>query len=137
VSTPTNHTWANEDGTPDDLQICLACMTIRDKTGDVTRYLRTEPNATENDWTTLEPGCAADANETKLRAIVARQLGVDAATLKRETSFADDLGADDLDGIEIVMAIEDEFDFQIPDDDVDTLLTFGHVVDYVARRGGR
>ena len=63
--------------------------------------------------------------------IVAEQMGVDKATVTRETSFVNDLGADSLDTVELVMEFEDEFDISIPDEDAEKIQTVGQAIDYV------
>lgn len=63
--------------------------------------------------------------------IVAEQMGVDKAQVTRETSFVNDLGADSLDTVELVMEFEDEFDIQIPDEDAEKIQTVGQAIDYV------
>lgn len=70
----------------------------------------------------------------RVRAVIVEQLGVDAHEVTPTASFAGDLGADSLDSIEIVMALEEEFSIEIPDADVDVNATFGDVVAYVERR---
>ena len=66
-------------------------------------------------------------------AIIAEQLGVEKEKIVPKASFQDDLGADSLDLVELVMAIEEEFDITIPDEDAEKLLTVGQTIDYVAR----
>ena len=61
--------------------------------------------------------------EQRVKKIVAEQLGTDAATVKNESSFIDDLGADSLDTVELVMALEEEFDTEIPDDEAEKITT--------------
>jgi acyl carrier protein len=63
--------------------------------------------------------------------IVAEQMGVDKAGITRETAFVNDLGADSLDTVELVMEFEDEFDIQIPDEDAEKIQTVGQAIDYV------
>ena len=63
--------------------------------------------------------------------IVAEQLGADKAQISRETSFINDLGADSLDTVEIVMEIEDEFDIDVPQEDAEKIQTVGQAIDYV------
>ena len=63
--------------------------------------------------------------------IVAEQMGVDKAQTTRETSFVNDLGADSLDTVELVMEFEDEFDITIPDEDAEKIQTVGQAIDYV------
>ena len=65
--------------------------------------------------------------------IVAEQLGADKAQIARETSFINDLGADSLDTVEIVMEIEDEFDIDVPQEDAEKIQTVGQAIDYVER----
>ena len=63
--------------------------------------------------------------------IVAEQLGADKAQITRTTSFINDLGADSLDTVEIVMEIEDEFDIDVPQEDAEKIQTVGQAIDYV------
>jgi len=63
--------------------------------------------------------------------IVAEQMGVDKAQITRETSFVNDLGADSLDTVELVMEFEDEFDISIPDEDAEKIQTVGQAIVYV------
>jgi acyl carrier protein len=65
--------------------------------------------------------------------IVAEQLGADKAQISRVTSFINDLGADSLDTVEIVMEIEDEFDIDVPQEDAEKIQTVGQAIDYVER----
>ena len=69
--------------------------------------------------------------EERVVEIVAEQMGVDKATVTRETSFVNDLGADSLDTVELVMEFEDEFDISIPDEDAEKIQTVGQAIDYV------
>jgi len=68
----------------------------------------------------------------KVRKIIAEQLDVPTEEAKDEASFADDLGADSLDQIELIMAMEEEFDIPIPDEDAEELLTVGDVLKYIS-----
>ena len=63
--------------------------------------------------------------------IVADQLGVDKEKITRETSFVNDLGADSLDTVELVMALEEEFETEIPDEDAEKITTIQQAVDYI------
>lgn len=63
--------------------------------------------------------------------IVAEQLGADKSQISRVTSFINDLGADSLDTVEIVMEIEDEFDIDVPQEDAEKIQTVGQAIDYV------
>ena len=67
----------------------------------------------------------------KVKDIIVEQLGVAENTVTLEASFIDDLGADSLDIVELVMAIEEEFDIEIPDADAEKVVTVGDVVDYI------
>ncbi|MDB4042542.1 acyl carrier protein [Methylophilaceae bacterium] len=69
--------------------------------------------------------------EQRVKKIVSEQLGTDIATVKNESSFIDDLGADSLDTVELVMALEEEFDTEIPDDDAEKITTVQQAIDYI------
>ncbi len=69
--------------------------------------------------------------EDRVQKIVCEQLGVSAEEVKLEASFIDDLGADSLDTVELVMALEEEFSTEIADDEAEKLTTVGKTVDYV------
>jgi len=69
--------------------------------------------------------------EERVVEIVAEQMGVDKAQITRETSFVNDLGADSLDTVELVMEFEDEFDISIPDEDAEMIQTVCQAIDYV------
>lgn len=68
--------------------------------------------------------------EERVKAIVAEQLGVEAAMVTPEASFVEDLGADSLDTLDLVMAIEEEFSIKIADEDAEKILTVGKALDY-------
>ena len=74
-----------------------------------------------------------DDIEAKVKKIVAEQLGVNEADIKNESSFVDDLGADSLDTVELVMALEDAFETEIPDDQAEKILTVGQAVDMISK----
>ena len=76
----------------------------------------------------------SDAMTGKIRGLVAEQLGVDIETLTPEANILEDLGADSLDVVELVMAIEEEFDIEIPDEDAEAMRTLGDVEKYVTGR---
>ncbi len=69
--------------------------------------------------------------EQRVKKIVCEQLGANEADVKNESSFVDDLGADSLDTVELVMALEEEFDCEIPDDKAEKITTVQQAVDYV------
>ncbi len=69
--------------------------------------------------------------EEKVKHIIVEQLGVDAEEVKAEASFVDDLGADSLDVVELVMALEEEFGLEISDEDAEKLSSVKHAVDYI------
>jgi acyl carrier protein len=67
----------------------------------------------------------------KIKAIIADKLSISEDQITEEASFIDDLGADSLDTVELVMALEDEFDLDIPDEDAEKMTTVGKAIDYV------
>lgn len=67
----------------------------------------------------------------KVKDIIVEQLGVDESEVKPEASFIDDLGADSLDIVELIMALEEEFDLEIPDKDAEKIVTVGDAVEYI------
>ena len=71
------------------------------------------------------------AVETKVVDIVSEQMGVDKAEISRDTSFINDLNADSLDTVELVMEFEDEFDMSIPDEEAEKIQTVGAAIDYI------
>ncbi len=70
----------------------------------------------------------------KVKEIIVEQLGVDVNEVSEEASFIDDLGADSLDTVELVMAFEEEFDIEIPDEDAEKLTTVKQAVDYLEKK---
>ncbi len=71
----------------------------------------------------------------KIKSIVADKLSISEDQITEEASFIDDLGADSLDTVELVMALEDEFDLDIPDDEAEKLTTVGKAIEYVLNNG--
>jgi len=67
----------------------------------------------------------------KIRACIASQLSIDEEEIKMESSFMNDLGADSLDVVELIMALEEEYDIEIPDEDVEKIAIVGDIVEYV------
>jgi acyl carrier protein len=74
--------------------------------------------------------------EQRVSEIIVEQLGVAKEEVVPEASFIDDLGADSLDIVELVMAMEEEFDIEIPDDDAEKIQTIGDAVSYIRDRTG-
>ncbi|MBT4762151.1 MAG: acyl carrier protein [Bdellovibrionaceae bacterium] len=73
--------------------------------------------------------------EAQISKIIEEQLGVEADRIKPEASFIEDLNADSLDIVELVMAMEEEFDMEIPDEDAEGLKTVQNVLDYMKSKG--
>ena len=69
--------------------------------------------------------------EQRVKKIVAEQLGVNDADIKPESTFVDDLGADSLDTVELVMALEEEFECEIPDEEAEKITSVQQAIDYV------
>ena len=69
--------------------------------------------------------------EERVKGIVAEQLSIGADEIKNESGFIDDLGADSLDTVELVMALEEEFDIEIPDEDAEKIASVQNAVDYI------
>ncbi len=67
----------------------------------------------------------------RVKEIIVEQLGVDAGEVKEEAKFIEDLGADSLDTVELVMALEEEFNLEIPDEDAEKLTTVGSAIHYL------
>ena len=74
------------------------------------------------------------AVDEKVKQIIVEQLGVDEGDVTPNASFVDDLGADSLDTVELVMAFEEEFGVEVPDEDAEKLLTVGDVVKYIEEK---
>jgi len=74
---------------------------------------------------------AAESTEQRIKEIIVEKLGVDQADITREASFTNDLGADSLDTVELIMEFEKEFETTIPDDDAEKIATVGDAIDYV------
>ncbi len=72
----------------------------------------------------------------KVRDVIVEKLGVDAAKITEEASFIDDLGADSLDTVELIMQFEEVFDIEIPDEDAETITTVGKSVQYIDSKLG-
>jgi acyl carrier protein len=72
--------------------------------------------------------------EDQVRGIIAEQLGLKAEEIKNDASFVDDLGADSLDTVELVMALEEEFETEIPDEEAEKITTVQQAIDYILAR---
>ena len=69
--------------------------------------------------------------EDQVKAIIAEQLGIKVDEIKQDASFVDDLGADSLDTVELVMALEEEFETEIPDEEAESITTVKEAIDYI------
>ncbi|MCP4727511.1 MAG: acyl carrier protein [bacterium] len=74
--------------------------------------------------------------EERVKEIVVEQLGVDESEVKPEAKFIEDLGADSLDTVELVMALEEEYDIEIPDEEAEKIITVGNAINYVEEHVG-
>ncbi|MEL6613287.1 MAG: acyl carrier protein, partial [Bacteroidota bacterium] len=72
--------------------------------------------------------------ESRVTAIIVEKLGVDESEISRDASFTNDLGADSLDTVELIMEFEKEFDLTIPDEDAEQIATVGDAIDYVSSK---
>lgn len=75
--------------------------------------------------------------EAKVRDIIVNELGVEPEKVTSEASFVEDLGADSLDTVELVMAFEEAFGIEIPDEDAEKIQTVGHAVKYIEEKQGK
>lgn len=78
----------------------------------------------------------ADNAEAKVKEIIINELGVDPEKVTHEASFVEDLGADSLDTVELVMAFEEEFGVDIPDEDAEQMRTVGDAITYIEQQAG-
>ncbi len=78
----------------------------------------------------------SDTTEARVKEIIIDELGVEADKVTLEASFVDDLGADSLDTVELVMAFEEEFGIDIPDEDAEQMRTVGDAVSYIQENAG-
>jgi acyl carrier protein len=76
------------------------------------------------------------AVDQKVKEIVVQQLGVNEEEVTEEASFIEDLGADSLDTVELVMAFEEEFGIEIPDEDAEKIQTVGQAIEYIESKAG-
>ncbi len=82
----------------------------------------------------LKKGGEKMVDEKKFKEIIVDRLGVDPSEITKEASFIDDLGADSLDTVELIMAFEEEFDIEIPDEDAEKLTTVGQAEEYLKNK---
>lgn len=75
--------------------------------------------------------------EERVKKIIVEQLAVDAGEVTPQAQFVQDLGADSLDTVELVMALEEEFDIEIPDEDAEKIKTVGEAVSYIKDKAGK
>jgi acyl carrier protein len=75
--------------------------------------------------------------EQKVKDIIVEQLGVDAAQVTESAKFVDDLSADSLDTVELVMALEEEFSIEIPDDEAEKIVSVGDAINYIKEHSGQ
>jgi acyl carrier protein len=85
---------------------------------------------------TYREGDTMENIEARVKKIVAEQLGVNESEIKNESSFVDDLGADSLDTVELVMALEEEFECEIPDEEAEKIATVQQAIDYIKSHMG-
>jgi len=76
------------------------------------------------------------AVDEQIKEIISKQLGVDSAKVTNEASFIDDLGADSLDTVELVMAFEESFNIEIPDEDAEKILKVQDAINYIQEKSG-
>ena len=79
----------------------------------------------------------AEEIEGKVVSVVSEQMGINKAEITRETSFVNDLNADSLDIVELVMEFEDNFDLSIPDEEAEKIKTVGQAIDYITANQGQ
>ena len=77
------------------------------------------------------------AVEEKIKSIIAEQLGVKIEEVTPDASFIDDLGADSLDTVELIMALEEEFNIEIPDEDAEKMTTVGDAIRYIGEKAAK
>ncbi len=81
-----------------------------------------------------KPMAAEDRTEERVKKIITENLGVEEDDVVPEASFVEDLGADSLDTVELVMAFEEAFDIEIPDEDAEKILTVGRAIEYIKEK---
>jgi acyl carrier protein len=94
--------------------------------------IRTSPLRNDTIW--KEDSRSMATVDERVKKIIAEQLGVEEDEVTSEASFVEDLGADSLDTVELVMALEEEFGIEIPDEDAEKILTVGKALDYIKEK---
>lgn len=79
----------------------------------------------------MEDKMSVENLQERVKNIIVEQLGVEADQVKPEAQFVNDLGADSLDTVELIMALEEEFDIEIPDEKAEKIKTVGEAIDYI------
>jgi len=98
------------------------------------------PFSVKRDWKSLkictreERGMTAEENAKKIKALITEQLGIEEEEVVSEAKFIDVLGADSLDTVELIMAFEETFDIEIPDEDAEKITTVQEAIDYVVAK---
>jgi acyl carrier protein len=108
----------------------MGAKTTRRRSGDLPR--RSEPVGAVDSRSRARGGTGMDV-QAKVKEIIVQQLGVDADKVTPEASFVDDLGADSLDVVELVMAFEEEFGVEIPDEAAEKIATVKDAVDFLKK----
>jgi acyl carrier protein len=90
-----------------------------------------------NPWNLQGGRNVSEEIEVKVIEIVSEQMGVDKSEITRETSFVNDLNADSLDTVELVMEFEDEFEMSIPDEEAEKIQTVGQAIDYIKEHSSK
>jgi acyl carrier protein len=99
---------------------------------DAKSAIRTSPLKNDTIW--KEDSRSMATVDERVKKIIAEQLGVEEDEVTSEASFVEDLGADSLDTVELVMALEEEFGIEIPDEDAEKILTVGKALDYIKEK---
>jgi acyl carrier protein len=133
--------WPCKKTEKNDCRSPLPSVIYPPKSGGWRRYAKTEKNTIEalhenSDSVKEDPQVSVDeldvqAIENKVIEIISEQMGVDKSEITRDTSFINDLNADSLDTVELVMEFEDEFDMSIPDEEAEKIQTVGAAIDYI------
>jgi acyl carrier protein len=117
---------------------CATLSVVADNIIDSEHYAESRPAAAAGSQGQTSPhilvtrkGNLMETIEQRVKKIVAEQLGVNEADIKPESTFVDDLGADSLDTVELVMALEEEFECEIPDEEAEKITSVQQAIDYI------